>query len=148
MKAKDLMIGSIVTFKDSLEGAAIPLSVKVVGIGYQDKGGEDECLVCIGGDESGCDIIEIDDEVVGIPITSDFLEKNGFKVYQHGNGFMFILADDYYDITAREFNDGLWKVEYDCTEMGGIPTQSVNISFIHELQHFFRLCGVNMEITL
>ena len=47
-----------------------------------------------------------------------------------------------------EFFNGSKKVEYDCMEMGGIPTQSVNICFVHELQHFLNQCGIERKIKV
>lgn len=60
----------------------------------------------------------------------------------------YVLSDDFYDITAHEFSDNMWHVEYDCTEMGGIPSESVNICWLHELQHFLAHHGIDTEIKL
>ena len=90
MKANELMQGDYITFKDSIETDETPLPVKVIGIGYVWRGIENEALVEINGDET-CDIIEIDDECVGIPITEKILEKNFEKKTFYG------IYDDYFD---------------------------------------------------
>lgn len=141
MKINELMIGDFVTFKDCQEDKA-PSVVKIIALGYQGKGEENEALVSING-ANICDIIEIDDEIVGIPISSEILEKNGFQYDGE-----YVLADDYYDITAKLISDGLWQIEYECVEMSGIPSSRVNVSYVHELQHFLQLCGSDNEIVI
>ena len=78
MKANELMLGDIITFKDSVQADEIPIPVKVVALGYQHHGEENEALVRIGDDDT-CDIVTIDDEFVGYPLTAEILEKNGFR---------------------------------------------------------------------
>ena len=64
MKASELMIGDYVTFKESIECDNIPMKVKIVALGFQYRGEEDEALVQID-DDNACDMINIDNEVVG-----------------------------------------------------------------------------------
>lgn len=142
MKASELMIGDWVTFKDAVEDNNI-LPVKIVGIGYQYEGDEDECLVQIGGSKS-CDIITIDDEIVGIPLTAEILEKNGFR---NIGGHWYDDAADYYELEIEAYSDSIWRVIYHNTEFN-IGDERVFVGHIHELQHALRLCGIEKEVEL
>lgn len=150
MKANELMIGDIVTFQSSLDEAAIPIRVEIVGIGYQDKGEENECLVRIDNDEA-CDIIDIEDEVVGIPITPEILEKNGFEKREvrilAGSKTHYCIVDDYFELAINEYTDSIWEVEYTNIE-AHFPLIRNLVGYVHELQHALRLCGIDKEIEL
>lgn len=135
MKAKDLMIGDIITFKDALEDKVI-LPVKIMAIGYQRKGEEDEVLAQIGDDDT-CDIIVIDEECVGIPLTDELLGKNGFK--PQGTGW--ILEDS---TGERIFNLCRISNAY-CLLTAGM---TLAFQHVHELQHLFRIAGMTREIKL
>ena len=135
MKARDLMIGDYITFKDALEDKVIP-PVKIVAIGYQWKGEEDEVLAQIGDDDT-CDIIVIDEECVGIPLTDELLEKNGFK--PQGTGW--ILEDS---TGERIFNLCRISNAY-CLLTAGM---TLAFQHVHELQHLFRIAGMTREIKL
>lgn len=121
MKANELMIGDWVTFKDCQHEN--PMPIKIIAIGFQ-ADGENDCLVQINGDKA-CDIIEIDDEIVGIPLTAEILEKNFPDPeivcwYPDNNTYRIIIGDNV----------------------------ALNIKYVHELQHALRLCGINKEIEL
>lgn len=84
-----------------------------------------------------------------IPITEEFFKNNGWIFTETEScGKMFSIFDEYSEIMAHEFNDGMWHVEYSCIEMGGIPNQCVNIGYIHELQHFFKMCGIERKLKV
>ena len=85
-----------------------------------------------------------------IPLTDEFFEKNGwfYSEKENCNVKSYCIYDEYSEVMAHEFSDGMWRVEYDCMEMGGIPTQSVNICFVHELQHFLNQCGIERKIKV
>lgn len=140
MKAKDLMQGDYITFKDALkDGIVVP--VKIVGLGYVGRGVGDEALVEINGDKS-CDIIEINDECVGIPLTSEILEKIGFKKFKSPMG------REYYEIPMDKD-----YIRFDTDFAGRIQGPNgnfeyKNIMFVHELQHAFRMLGIEKEIEL
>ena len=73
-----------------------------------------------------------------IPITDIILGKNfGEKI--DGEYFS---GDEYYEIHIKEISDSIWKVDYDCVEMNGIPRQSNLVCYVHELQHALRLYGL------
>ena len=77
------------------------------------------------------------DKIEPIPITLDFLEKNGLgKLYT-----------DYYDLDVYEANDGLWRVVYSNLECSGFD-ESVLVSSVHELQHFLRHVGIDKDIEI
>ena len=145
MKAKDLMQGDYITFKDALkDGIVAP--VKIVGLGYVGRGVEDEALVEINGDKS-CDIIEIDDEFVGIPLTGEILESNGFGYRENDTLFElrhFYLGEPQFcrnmNLHIGNKKDVFW-IDYNGNHIGGIR-------YVHELQHAFRMLGIEKEIEL
>ena len=127
MDIKELMIGDLVTFKDC-QNDERPMPIQIVGLGYQGKGTEDEALVCINRDK-GCDIISIDDEIVGIPLTEELLLKNfpttSFLAWWH-------------------FEDG-----FHCeTCTNGDIMASGKFHYVHEVQHALALCGLSAYIDL
>ena len=139
MDSKSLMIGDWVTFKDCQHENPIP--IKIVGIGYQGNDGEEnECLVRINGDKA-CDIIDIDDEIVGISLTAEILEKNGWYIPEDGLWyrhdvipFFIALRTSGAYLYADEEHD---KREFFCS-----------IHYVHELQHCLKLVGIEKEIKL
>ena len=136
MTTKDLMIGDYVTFKDCQNDDA-PSIVKIEGLGYQGRGVVEEALVTIDDDEYGFDCVEIDDEFVGIPLTDEILEKNGFK--PQGTGW--VLEDS---IGERIFNFCRISNAY-CLLTAGM---TLAFQYVHELQHLFRIAGMTREIKL
>ena len=147
MKASELMIGDYVTFKESIECDNIPMKVKIVALGFQYRGEEDEALVQID-DDNACDIINIDNEVVGYPLTPEIIEKNGFEnigddTYQLEEKLCWFWVDFFnhqygceYDTSTNEYEDDEHRLK-----LYGIPS-------VHELQHALRLCGIEKEIEL
>lgn len=162
MKANELMLGDIVTFKDSLNSDDGIVPIKIDAIGYQDKGGENEVLVSI----NGCrhrDIIEIDDEIVGIPLTPEILKKNGFYFGNTTN------EEDFCSSTGAGLPGEGWcwdegggevKIIFPIGSDGGLVRLDdgffdkylefvfANPICVHHLQHLLRLCGINLEIQL
>ena len=136
MTTKDLMIGDYVTFKDCQNDDA-PSIVKIEGLGYQGRGVVEEALVTIDDDEYGFDLVEIDDEFVGIPLTDEILEKNGFK--PQGTGW---VLDD--STGERIFNFCRISNAY-CLLTAGM---TLAFQHVHELQHLFRIAGMTREIKL
>ena len=149
MKAKELMLGDFITLADSLENDKEPLIFKVVGLGYD---GEETALVLLNG-EKACDIVEIDKDWSGIPISPEILEKNGFEKldfshFQIGNRTLVLDADGRWD--------GPLSWHWVVTEMDiNAKGQSVvldyyvaTINYVHELPYTLRLCGIEKEIIL
>jgi len=72
-----------------------------------------------------------------IPLTSEILEKNGFELR---DGFLFHRIDDkphHYDFKLK--NSGVYSSEGYTLECG---IYLLTISYVHELQHALRLCGL------
>lgn len=124
MKANELMIDDLVTFKEC-QGEEHPIIIKIWQVA--DDG---EAFAVIDGDDV-LDAIYIDDEIVGIPLTEEILRNN-----------------------FPEPTDGLtWFPEeggFNCHTY--VPDCKINafgiFKYVHELQHALRLCGINKEIKL
>ena len=73
-----------------------------------------------------------------IPLTDEFLRKNGFEYY-HSNCAA-LSSEDNFDINQVQWpdEDGIAVWEY------GI----IQIRFVHEFQHLLKLCGIEKEIVL
>lgn len=78
-----------------------------------------------------------------ISITPEILEKN-FGSARNGGYFE---GDEFYELFIREINDGTWIIKHDNIEFS-LPRQQVMVSYVHELQHALRLCGIDKEIVL
>lgn len=145
MRANELMQGDYITFKDSLETEKAPLPVKVIGIGYVGRGIENEALVEIDGDKTG-DIIEIDDEIVGIPITGESLKDNEFGYVESDSELShYYLGEPHYcaDMNLHIGTDRkghFWLNYYNNSIYG--------LRYVHELQHALRLFGTGRVIEL
>lgn len=146
MKANELMIGDWVTFKDCQHEN--PILIKIIAIGFQ-ADEENDCLVQIDGDK-GCDIITIDDEIVGIPLTAEILEKNGFEndFYEEESvaDYHTIRLDGY---SLRGKVDG-WDNFLITSCNGNIDVVTDfhgefrgELQFVHELQRALRCCKLN-----
>ena len=83
-----------------------------------------------------------------IPLTAEILEKNGFERRKlDGGAEEFVIADDYYDIVVYEWSDSIWVFRYESCEMN-IPHEQRTFSYVHNLQHALRECGIDKEIVL
>lgn len=120
MKATDLMIKDWVW-------AGFPRRVEEINADY---------FIASEGEEF--DTIGYDDEdLEPIPITEDMLEMNGFEMSPQRH---WLYSDDYYDLWIEQWSDSIWTVEYEDTEME-TPEEKITFGYVHELQHFLRLCG-------
>lgn len=131
MKAKELMLGDLVTFKDCLKDEH-PVIVKIWQINAYG-----EALVFINGSDT-LDEISINDEIVGIPLTPEILEKNGFEC----RGAWCVPGED---LGLRQDGDSWGLLSY-YTEYDALAF--CHIKYVHELQHALRLCGIEKEIAL
>lgn len=145
MTCKDLMVGDYVTFKECLEDTVLTI-IKIWQIN-----GDNEAFVSIDGNDA-LDAIAIDDEIVGIPITPEILDKNGFKLTEVGdNGIATprknINRYEKYECKTKWRDIIIW---YDRITkkwcLHGI--NSIQLNYIHELQNALRLCGIEKEIVL
>jgi len=160
MKAKDLMLGDFVTFKDSLECDNPPLKIEIIALGWQD--GENNAIVRIGDDDI-CDVIEINDGVVGIPLTAEILEKNGWRKCNKNENSHVDGSYSWGDMGKRNFTNVtitfykdlsggvklLTEIETDSSHEIGINTvHNCDIEYVHELQRALKLCGIDKNIEL
>ena len=121
MKASDLMIGDWAEFHC---GYGKVTGITNAGVHFEDRFGP--------GIASGAE---------PIPLTPEILEKNFEKKTFYG------IYDDYFDFYIREYSDGLYIVTYHSCEFN-IPDQTIHVSWVHELQNFMKLCGIEKEIEL
>lgn len=163
MKTNELMLGDIITFKDSIEIDEIPVPIKVIALGHQERGNENEALVKIG-DEETCDIVTIDDNFVGYPLTAEILKKNGFEFgyTAREEDFCCAVGCGYPDEKGWCYDEGAGEVKivFPNDTDGGIvrlddecDNRYIEFIFVepimvHELQHALRLCGINKEIII
>ena len=153
MKANELMIGDLVTFKDC-QNDETPSIVKIWQI--NDDG---EAFAFIDGDDALDEII-IDNEIVGIPITPEILEKNGFKFDGSGQRSMMLISTPLLSEGIRyNIYVGLKKKTIEVFVAHPIEKSpnwrksnkvylEVCGCYVHELQHALRLCGIEKEIEL
>ena len=94
-----------------------------------------------------------EDEIKPIPLTGEILEKNGFKVGHYLVGlaelpeYKMVNRKDLKDIeknviTIRQSSNVLFDMQV------GIGSHIFDITYVHELQHALRLCGIEKEIEL
>ena len=135
MKAEELKVGDLLTFKDCVGDSGFPI-LKVNGIL------PDTLFVQI--DYSDADD-EVDyEDIIGITLTPEILEKNGFvksKVYEVWK----IICDDY------ELRVTPWRVAVIFLDEDGSDKEEFSAprpKYVHELQHALRLCGIEKEIVI
>ena len=87
------------------------------------------------------------EDLAPIPLTAEILEKNGFGYYSIGGAEQWLIKDDYYDIEVYEWSDSIWVFRYESTEMN-TPHEQRTMSYLHQLQHAFKDCGIDKEITI
>lgn len=136
MKASELAIG------DWVQGFLPDTNSKVVGIL------NDVQIAIVGGGT----YIELDvDDLQPIPLTSEILEKNGFKkgkyCYEFKERLYGYMGQTVSATTPIEIN---YYEEGHCVVMNphiGRDFQG-SISYVHELQHAMKLCEIGKEIEL
>ena len=135
MKKTDIQIGDFLTFEDCLNDEAYSV-IKVTGIL------QDSFFARI--DDAKADD-ELDYEgVVGIPLTAEILEKNGFKksdLYE-----VWKIINPNYELRITPWRVGIIFLEEDWTNEKEYSYPRPNC--VHELQHAFRLCGIEKEIVV
>lgn len=122
MKAKELMIGDWYAF---------------MGHPYKCTANDIASL-------AECEEKGVSTDISEIPITPEILEKN-FQEFLPGINLMYHLKGPYCAMNE----DGQWVfglVKVDGENSARYPL--VKISFVHELQHALRLCGIEKEIEL
>ena len=146
MKVEELMVGDLL--RVNKEGVCIPKGT-IVTVRAIDSTNKLEPKGLIGA--ASCESVE-DRSINGgvwvdflepIPLTSEILEKNGFKK----EGSWFVIEDDYYDVSIGEITDSIWRVEY-CNMEFSVFDCILHIASVHELQHALKFCGVDKEIVI
>lgn len=145
MEATDLMLGDLVTFKDCQQDPA-PVIIRIWQIN-----GADEAFAWINGSDA-LDEITIDDEIVGIPITLRILRdiKLPFLYSSVPGGTKEEQARkrvETFEVNFGKMQSALnYYIESGEVELTAI--RGVRFKFLHELQHAFRLLGVEWEVKL
>lgn len=133
MKSSELMIGDLVTFKDCQN------EEEIVVIKIWQLNQEGNAFVFID-DSKVLDEIAIDDEIVGIHLTPEILEKNGFV--RHGNEYC-NLQQWILKIGDKKY----LSIEQD-TQEEEFCVETIWINYVHEMQHILKLCKIEKEIEL
>lgn len=76
-------------------------------------------------------------EIEPIPLTSEILEKNGYR-----NS---VLVDDYYIAHGIHYNVNSKYIMFGY-EYGSVL--EVKCEYVHELQHILKMCGIEKDIIL
>ena len=135
MKAEELMLGDYITFRDVQNDSYCP-KLKVCGlIG-------DDVYASIDGDPV-LDIVDQDD-MVGIPLTPEILEKNGFVKSERYD--VWKIINDEYELRITPLRAAVIFLDEDGTDKEDFSTPRPK--YVHELQHILRLCGIDKEITV
>ena len=79
-------------------------------------------------------------DIVGIPITSEVLEKNGWQKIPYSDKIYTIEGENYSLVYYIEGNVADFRLESDRC--------SITCNYIHELQHALRLVNVGKEVVL
>ena len=159
LQPKDLMIGDLLTFEDCVkDGKIIPIEVVEL------HGYNNDFLASIDGDEA-CDMLEFDDEIVGIPLTPEILKKNGF-IKDDGKDDK--LSDVYHLLVPTGFEGNSFTIQVSLYRepicgvstlikcWGWLPPHNggmndihlCSANYVHELQHALKLCGIEKTIEL
>ena len=77
-----------------------------------------------------------------IPITEEFLAKNFQKRIHYG------IFDDYFDFEIWEYTDSMYIAYYHNCEFSLPDSRILGISYVHELQHVFKMFGIEKEVVL
>ena len=122
MKATELMIGDWVSVEDLIRCRVDKI--------FQDY------VVCLDKRDN-----EIIGNIMPIPLTAEILEKNGFE--QTGDS-TFSISDDGMRFNATWWRESLFYVGvYRRDNNSQNEHFSLNVRYVHELQHILRLCGMN-----
>ena len=103
---------------------------------------------CIYTEDNGYEYNEIEP----IPLVPEIVEKNGFKPYVPENHLETVYS--YQDVSKAVADElyALWPYRdgsfYLLLRIDGKDMVRMDVHYIHQLQHAFRLCGIEKEIEL
>ena len=132
MRVTDLMVGDWVNVNG--------LNLKVGAIHADEIGVFDPDYKIYWCSDDGLDRID------PIPLTEEILVKNGFVGVELTDSYE--LNTDYYEIEVWNYSDGLWVVNVHWIELSSTPESKATVSYVHQLQHLLRLCGIEKEILI
>lgn len=117
IKCRDFMVGDLVCLEDDTN---YELPLKVDGVIEDDISLEEDGF--LGG---------VDGLVRPIPITTEILEKNGWKETEYWH----------------EYKDGNTIIQCSLPDMrgiiNGVEIEHFKCEYVHQLQHLLRLCGLD-----
>lgn len=133
MNANELMVDDWVLHDGE------PYQIRQLGIYGMNRDGEDYPAVCVG-KPKGIGLIIERNEIEPIPLTPEILKKN------------FSSTTDWYFIGTDKFcfridkHKDKWDLYFGRDGRG--TNLQIKISYVHELQHALKLCGINKETEL
>lgn len=81
------------------------------------------------------------DDIYPLPLTSEILEKNGWKYTNYNNE---TSNDEEYFVY-----DGIdIHIDNEGFEIRSIDSMNIQLHYVHQLQHIMHLCGIEKEIEL
>ena len=125
LTAKDLMVGDLVMYDDKTLKSLYPTRI--------------ECGEQI-------DYAYKDDCYFGIPITTEFLEKNGFV--KHEMYYRTPISEDNLYLEFYQHEGRLRRIYVHKNGREELAFTVEGIFYVHILQHTLRLCGIEREIKL
>ena len=133
MKASELMQGNIVLYEyEGQKTLARVVEIYRNSVLVEDISGEYEP-------------IEIDeDKIFPVELTPEILEKNGWECFDtYGKYSHYRHPKAPFGILRRK--EGGYTIEVDAVKGGAV---FLFILYVHQLQHFLRLCGIDKTIEL
>ena len=116
IKCRDLMIGDLVCLKDDTN-YKLPMKVNCIL--------KDDIFL-----EGKGFLGSIEDTIKPIPLTSEILEKNGWKETEYWH----------------EYKDGNTIIQYSLSNIwgiiNGVEIEHFKCEYVHQYQHLLRLCGL------
>ena len=130
MKATELMIGDIVYVTSDKTGRVCTVNRYNTGRSF----------VLVKDEHYTYHLVNI----TPIPLTTEILEKNGFK----GEGYLILELDEFSYLEYYPFEGRLRKIWHGIDKWNNHSdtkdiTFQCHCKYVHELQHALRLCGMN-----
>lgn len=130
MEAKELMIGDWCAYGVNCKGRVTALTEHLI-------------TLSVDGDEINGLYMLVPDMVRPIPLTEEILVKNGFdrQYYDDGDSYWWAVFDGWFNVNFdhSECSEG----EFRCVQF-----RDLVINYVHQLQHFLRLCNIDKEISI
>ena len=135
MKFEDLMINDYVVVKEPDKYLGFIGVVRNIGV-------ETNCITL---HVPLCNTDVFVEDVEGIPITSEFLEKNGFRKIHDSVENTDNFMCNYFPFFLVESKKLWWTCTYDSSpEIWNL----FPIQYVHELQHAIKLCGQDRKLVI